>query len=805
MKTVHTFTALLVTTALGAIPAAAQVGASDADATRNASAFGEIVVTANKRSENLSKVGASVTAITGEALQERQIVSLSDLATVVPGLQFASTTSNTPVFTLRGIGFNENSLGVYPAVSVYIDQAPLPFPVMGSHSAYDLERVEVLKGPQGTLFGQNSTGGAVNYIAAKPTKEFSAGGDLTYGRFNQVTANMFVSGPLSDTLAVRVAATGLRMDPWQRSVTRPDDRNGKQEYYAGRFLADWKPTESVSFLLNVNGWIDRSEPQALQLVGKRPANPVSSPPRGPWLAGPLVYGNARDADWTGIYQDLADGEYRDFSPRQNRRFYQASLRSDINVTDDITLTSLTTYNHLRQTQRTDADGMAAISFNNGNDGKATSFIQELRFANSAENAFRWILGGNYERSKTAEVLDNRFQDDPQSGTPASFFNNGAVDENRQKITNYAVFANGEYDLTEKLKAIAGIRYTISKIDNYNCAYANPGYNYNVLFNFLGQLLGSVPFDPVGTGPGQCVALNENQVPGDAFEATLKEDNISWRAGLNYQVTPETLVYGSVSRGYKTGSFPTTAPASFGSLQPVTQERVTAFEIGAKTRTTDGLLGLNVAAFYSDYKDKQVKSRILDNPNIFGPIGALVNVPKSRIFGIEMDATLRPTNGLTISASGTYLNSKIKNFIGFDVVGAQRDFNGVPLPYSPKWSGTLDVDYRYNTGKGAPFVGFTVFGRTKVDAELGAAQATFPIGQPGVLLADGLTTPYQLPGYVFVDGRLGYESFDGWKAYVWGKNIFNKYYVTNAIVGSDTTSWAAGMPATYGVTISFKLQ
>jgi outer membrane receptor protein involved in Fe transport len=184
----------------------------------------EIVVTANKRQENINKVGLTITAVSGTQLAERKVSSLEDIASLVPGLAYSPSTANTPIFTLRGVGFNESSLGVYPAVSVYIDQAPLSFPVLASHSAYDLERVEVLKGPQGTLFGQNSTGGAINYIAAKPTRTFEAGGDISYGRFNQVEGNAYISGPITDTLRGRISITGLNSDPWQYSVSRGDKR-----------------------------------------------------------------------------------------------------------------------------------------------------------------------------------------------------------------------------------------------------------------------------------------------------------------------------------------------------------------------------------------------------------------------------------------------------------------------------------------------------------------------------------------------------------------------------------------------------
>ena len=191
-------------------------------------ALEEIVVTANKRSESANDVGMAISAVSGEILAEQKLTSLEDIASTVPGLVFSPSTTNTPIFTLRGVGFNESSLGVYPAASLYIDEAPLPFPVMASHSAYDLERVEVLKGPQGTLFGQNSTAGAINFIAARPTDTFSAGGDISYSRFNKKEVNGFVSGPLAEDMLGRVAFTGVKSDEWQKSYTR-DDENGKED------------------------------------------------------------------------------------------------------------------------------------------------------------------------------------------------------------------------------------------------------------------------------------------------------------------------------------------------------------------------------------------------------------------------------------------------------------------------------------------------------------------------------------------------------------------------------------------------
>jgi outer membrane receptor protein involved in Fe transport len=206
------------------------------------------------------------------------------------------------------VGFNDSSLGIYPAVSVYVDQAPLPFPVMASHAAFDLERVEVLKGPQGTLFGENATGGAINYIAAKPTKSLQAGGDISYGRFNEVDANAYISGPMTDKLAFRVAGTASHMDDWQYSISRPDDTNGHTSYAAGRVLLDWKPTSSARFELSFNGYKDKSQPEAQQLILLNPQGKGASAALiSRLLASPFSPNNARAANWVDQSLDPATG------------------------------------------------------------------------------------------------------------------------------------------------------------------------------------------------------------------------------------------------------------------------------------------------------------------------------------------------------------------------------------------------------------------------------------------------------------------------------------------------------------------
>ena len=170
--------AVAASASLLALASAQPVFAQEAVAAAADDQYGEIIVTAQKRAESINRVGLTINAFSADDLRNRQVSSLDDIAKIVPGLNYANTQNGTPVYTLRGVGFYDTSLSSYPTVSVYLDEVPLPFPVLTRHSAFDLERIEVLKGPQGTLFGQNATGGAINYIAAKPTDHLTAGVEL---------------------------------------------------------------------------------------------------------------------------------------------------------------------------------------------------------------------------------------------------------------------------------------------------------------------------------------------------------------------------------------------------------------------------------------------------------------------------------------------------------------------------------------------------------------------------------------------------------------------------------------------------
>lgn len=763
---------------------------------------GEIVVTANKREQSINKVGLAITALSGDSLKSQNIVSLSDLAGAIPGLSYTPSASSTPVFTLRGVGFYETTLGAYPTTSVYLDQSPLPFPALSTHTNFDLERVEVLKGPQGTLFGQNSTGGAINFIAAKPTSTFQAGADITYGRFNRVEANAFVSGPLSETLSARIAFNGAHRDDWQKSYTR-DDKLGELNYYAGRILLDWNPASRLKIELQLNAWRDRSDLQAPQYQTLLPQAPPTTSPD--LLAYPFAPFNARAADWSPGNR-----------PHSNSRMLQSTLRANWEVVDGIAITALSSYVDYKQRAGHDYDGTTLyLDGPLRDDGIIQSFNQELRVANTAASPVRWVLGANYEWSKVNQEQQSSLVD---ISTFPLFGYTGTIYHTNQNMRNYAFFGNVEYDLGDQFTVKGGIRYTNARRRADICSMDPGDGTMSRVFDGLTAAIqtGAIPmpgFTPTGVVPppigNGCFSLDnvtEDGTPAtylpSGLNDTLKEDNISWRAGAEYKPASNILLYANVARGYKAGSYPIASAATLEQQLPVTQESLLSYEAGFKVSTIDRKLQIVGAGFYYDYKDKQLRGKIIDP--IFGVLDALENIPKSRMIGAEVDISYRPVSGLTLGASGSVIGSKITEYIGLDTSGGAKDFAGSVIPYTPKYQLRVTGDYEWNMGTAVPFVGFAVSTRSKAYANIGGARGL--VTTPNFASSVPVSDTYTLPGYTLVDLRAGVKfDDDRWSIMVFGKNIFNKYYITNIMTDYDTIGRFAGEPATYGVTIGFKIR
>jgi len=773
----------------------------------------DIVVTANKREQRLNLVGVTAAVLGGEALQRQQISSLADIAARVPSLSYAAAPNGTPVYTLRGVGFYETSIGAYPSVSIYLDEIPLAFPVLTNHSTFDLERVEILKGPQGTLFGQNSTGGAINYIAAKPTAQFSAGAQATYGRFNQLDVEAFVGGPLTDALHARFASRVETADGWQISDSRPGDRNGKLRNYMGRFQLAYDAGTGVRLLFNANGWKDKSQTQAAQFIALQFQNEnLSDPPgqfRNPAVAAtPFSALEPRSGDWTttSVYYDHR-------IPFSDNALYQFSLRGDLDIGDFGTITSLTAYTDYTMRQGNDTDGLALRSFDAAlTAGKIRSFSQELRFANDPRQQLRFVVGANFSKDK---VRQNVFFDYPDSSANTAFdvLFGAPIDvlnvRNNQDMRNIAGFGNVEADVLDSLTLKAGIRYTHSR-DRAAICQGDPlePYRYGNLIIAFSEAFGGPDRGPFTAG--ECASLNLNPetfkpvvdyAPFAAlaeYRHTLKEDNVSWRVGADYKLRPGLLIYANVSKGYKAGSFPTISGSNLAQYKPARQESVMAYEGGVKASLSQGRLQANFAGFYYDYSDKQLRTKL--NDPIFGQLDVLQNIPRSSVRGAEAELTARITPGLTATAAYTYLDAKIDRYIGVNAGGdVGIDFGGTEIPYTPKHQVTIGLSYEGRfTDNLNLFLGSTVNMRSSTISTPGGRI------NPSTINASAADCVYCIRGYTLVDGQAGLRSTDGrWQFFLWGKNIFNTYYWSNVVSGYDIVTRYAGRPASYGVTLAYR--
>ena len=739
----------------------------------------EIVVTAQKRAESVDRVGLTITAIGSHDLETQGITSIGDLTRVIPGLNVTATASNTPVYTLRGVGFYDNSLGAAPAVSVYVDEVPLAVSVLTSQVMLDLERVEVLKGPQGTLFGQSSTGGAINFVSAKPTAQFSYGTDLSYGRFQTFDGTAFMSGPLTDTLGYRLAVKSTYGGDWQRSYTR-DDTLGKSRVFAGRLTLEWKPSDVADVLFMFSGDVDQSDPQATQYAFYAPQTAGSFPILENYPKAPP---NDRAADWSPNFRPFGDDKQ-----------YNATIRADLDASRTVKLTSLTSYTNFTRDQQGDSDGIAPDDFSWDTVGYVRSFTQELRASSNNLDRVRWTAGINYENTRIGEnSLLNTSQNSFILAT-GLWETNGYY--TNQKLQSYAGFANIEFDVVDQVTLKAGARYSYSKRTADECTQdTDARHTLATFFTGLSDTLrageGLPPIDPVA--PFGCVNLDSipnsagviSYLPG-LYAGSLKEHNAPWRVGIDYKPTRSALFYVDVAKGYKSGGFTTASASTDLQFLPVTQESLLDYEAGAKLSFFDRRLQLNSALFYYDYSDKQLRTKILDP--VFGLIDSTKNIPKSSVRGAEMSVQAAPVAGLTAGVAFTLLASRIDEFTGYNGTDQLTNFAGTPIPFAPKYSATANADYVWPlSGALSATIGGNFTYNSSTNSTVGTDDFSY-------------IKPYRT-----LDLRMGLKAPDSssWALWAWGKNVTNEYYWTNAIAVSDTRVRYAARPATFGVSFSYR--
>ena len=746
----------------------------------------EIVVTAQKRQQSINDVGMAITALSGEQLRDAGIRDVGDLTKVEPSFVVSQAFYGTPVYSIRGIGYNEQSLAASPTVSIYVDEVPYAYPALTKGAPLDIERVEILKGPQGTLFGQNATGGAIDYIAAKPTDYYTSAVNFTYERFDETNLNGYFSGPLTDQLNARVAFDMSEGGAWQKSYTHGGSL-GDNDMKRARLLLDWQALETLKVSLNINGWTDRSDAMASQLYAVNLQVPAAAEYVPETLAYPLApRESSRAADWSP-----------DSPPSLDETFFQTSLRVDYVLSDSIDLTSISSIQRYRQDNLVENDGMSLDNNAERQRGTVDSLVQELRLAGVAsDDRLHWLAGLTYSKDETKEnnigiLPDSSPGHQPELGGAPSFSTIGTVAE--PTVNAKAVFGNLEYQLFDELSIHGGARYTETKMDFDACLYVvDPNF--------------AASFAPFGFDlqPGDCVTFGSDFMPG-LQHLSLDEDNVSWRVGADWTGFDDTLIYATVSQGYKAGSFPTLPGTGVIQFAPVTQESLQAYELGFKTELFDYALSLGGAVFRYEYEDKQLRGKVLDPTGVFGIIDALVNVPKSVENGAELTATWRPDNHLRMNAGLTWLDPEVDGtFLTYDpfaqpdpetgAAPTPTDFDGYSFPGVPEWSANVGLRYEWSLPSGM-IASLSADYRYQTDSQ-GQFVASDSVEQGNASL--------KIDSYGLLDLRAGLESADGaWTLAVFGKNVTDEYYWTQATKVYDATVRYVGMPLTYGITIGHR--
>jgi outer membrane receptor protein involved in Fe transport len=395
------------------------------------------------------------------------------------------------------------------------------------------------------------------------------------------------------------------------------------------------------------------------------------------------------------------------------------------------------------------------------------------------------LGGNFGHDIIRNDDVGHFTSSNSGVGPARY--DSFSDRADQNVSTKAAFSSVDWKLTDTLTAQTGVRYTSQDRDFSGCLLDGGNGQLAGAFTFLRA---AITGETIATPPGACVSFANATtflpVPAQ-IRSSLDQNNVSWKAGLNWKPAPDTLVYGNVTKGFKSGAYEALPAVFADQLTPVTQESVLAYELGVKTRITPAI-DVSAAAFYYNYRNKQLEA-FIDIPP-FGDQPALRNIPKSTVKGGEVDVSARPIHGLTLTLGATYVQSKVTdNFIGQDPFGAELNFKDMAFPNTPKWQVLGGADYEFPVAGGyTAFLGGNLTYRSDTDS-------FFVIGND---------PDFRIGSYALLDLHAGFVTRnDKLRVQLWGRNVTDRFYITQATHLPDTINRTAGMPATYGITAFFK--
>lgn len=661
----------------------------------------------------------SVQAFSGDTLTKLNIRSASDLQSVVPSLNVSRGYQGVPIYTLRGIGFNTINLSATSTVGTYVDEVALAYPFMNSGPMFDRDRVEVLKGPQGTLYGRNTTAGLVNFITAKPKDELAASIAADVGNFQTFNSEGYVNVPIGEVSALRVAfRTEDSWSGWQQSQSRPDEKLGENHRYGARATFRTRPVDGMLLELGVNWWQNKSDSLAGQAVSftpnTDPANGTlfsnfNAPGLPAYVAANQDNWSPGKADWAPYAQrapNIGIGTGIDDKLAENSNYIGVRGLAQFDITSDISFVSLTGYNKVKRDATFDWSGAPYEILIQHAKGEVESLSQELRFQGKTGPA-QWVVGGYYAHDTAIDTNQTLLGQNANVGAVRatilglnllnSPFNSPGytVTDMMQSFRTYrdtanfdvetmSAFASADWSLTHSLTLTTGVRYTRDTQDYTGCSRDLNGSmlpNVNLFNRALFYAVYGAFTAPISTN--QCNTFDTTTKQFGEVKSRLDEDNVAWRAALGWEANSDMLFFASVSRGYKSGSTPVNAANIATQNRPAVQEELTAYEVGTKLALADRALRVNLAGFYYDYRNKQLSVYFADP--IYTTLQRLDNIPKSRAYGLDGDISWAVTRAFSLNVAATWLKTEIKGFTGINAAGKPTSFDGATFPLSPEFS------------------------------------------------------------------------------------------------------------------------
>jgi len=735
----------------------------------------EIVVTARKRSENLQDIPIAVTALTAENLDSRGFSNISQIGDVTPNMQFDFTapisgSSNAAAIFIRGVGQTDFLLTTDPGVGVYLDGVYIARSMGGVQDLMDVRRVEVLRGPQGTVFGKNTIGGAINITTKKPVDEFSGQGDITTGRFNRIDGRLSVNFPVADNLFVRLSgATRNRHGYGKRLLTGEGMGNVNRDTV--RLALRWKASDSIE--VNITGDYTTANEQspvtsAICFDGNACGNAGSLTGLYNAFVAPgndlTQYGFGRGVPFDKRF--LTGNAFTSYGtgPSGSKLKIWGLSATALWEGEDITIKSLTAYRKMDTSFARDGDHSPINLVHSSNKIIHRQFSQEFDFSgNLLDGKLDWLAGLYYFRERGSnDIFVSILKDLTGRATaplPIFLFGPQFPPFGAKGITyvnnnSAAAFAQMSYQLDDALSITAGLRYT------------HETKKVNILPVFF-----PLP-------PGVLVPILSETTGQNSFS------NMSPRVSLDYKPHDNMMVYASFSKGFKSGGFtgryvvPTPAP------KPFSPESVSAYEVGFKADFLDKRLRLNGAAFYSDYKDIQV---VIFN----GVAPESHNVARGHIKGVEVELSARPSAPWFISAGLGYIEAKYTGINATEFAGF-----GIPITLNsmfvntPEWSLNALAEYSIFLDQGSEI---------KLQGDWSYRSK---------LANDAVNTPELIQkGFSLFNARITYVAPDGkWEIAAFGTNLTDQIYIVSG--AADKPSFASAeatyaRPREWGINLKVK--